>query len=57
MHKTTLIVLFFMEVRYSVGLIRLMACVGFWLVILFSLTFADYLTRGWTAFSYVLGSG
>jgi cytochrome c oxidase subunit 4 len=53
--KATLIVLFFMEVRYSSGLIRLMACVGFlWLSILLGLTFADYATRAWTSFSSVI---
>lgn len=46
--KATLIVLFFMNIRYSGPLSRLTATAGlFWLAILFVLTFADYLTRGW----------
>jgi cytochrome c oxidase subunit 4 len=46
--KAVLIVLFFMHVRYSPGLTRVVACAGFfWLAIMLALTFADYLTRGW----------
>ena len=46
--KAVLIVLFFMNIRYSGALARLVAAVGFfWLAILFALTFADYLSRGW----------
>jgi len=46
--KAFLIVLFFMNIRYSGALARLVAAVGFfWLAILFALTFADYLSRGW----------
>jgi cytochrome c oxidase subunit 4 len=46
--KMTLIMLFFMNLRYSKPLSRLVACAGFfWLAILFALTFADYITRGW----------
>jgi cytochrome c oxidase subunit 4 len=45
--KAVLIVLFFMNIRYSGALARLVAAAGFfWLVILFALTFADYWTRG-----------
>jgi cytochrome c oxidase subunit 4 len=46
--KGTLVVLYFMHVRYSsrlVGVIVISAL--FWMGILFALTFADYLTRGW----------
>ena len=46
--KATLVVLYFMHVRYSsrlVGVILISAL--FWLGILFALTFSDYLTRGW----------
>ena len=44
--KATLIVLFFMHVRYSSRLTMLVAAAGlFWLVILFFFTFSDYVTR------------
>jgi cytochrome c oxidase subunit 4 len=43
-----LIILFFMEVRYSPKLIWVFAAAGFfWLVILFTLVASDYLTRAW----------
>lgn len=46
--KATLVVLYFMHVRYSTRLIPLVAGAGvFWLLILFGFTMADYLTRGW----------
>jgi cytochrome c oxidase subunit 4 len=49
--KATLVVLFFMHVRYSTRLTRVVAASGiFWLLILFSLTFGDYLTRSWRTF-------
>ena len=48
MVKAVLIMLFFMHVRDSRGLTRVVACAGFfWLAIMLGLTFADYLTRGW----------
>ena len=44
--KATIIVLYFMHVKYSPRLIWVFAIAGlFWLVILFVLTFGDYLTR------------
>ena len=44
--KAVLIVLFFMHVRYGSPLLRLFAAGGFlWLMILLSITMADYLTR------------
>jgi cytochrome c oxidase subunit 4 len=44
--KATVIVLYFMHVRYSSRLIWIFAIAGlFWLAILFVLTFGDYLTR------------
>ncbi len=44
--KATIIVLYFMHVKYSPRLTWLFAAAGlFWLIILFSLTFGDYLTR------------
>lgn len=44
--KATVIVLYFMHVKYSPRLVWLFTVAGiFWLVILFALTFGDYLTR------------
>ena len=46
--KATLVILFFMHVRYSTKLTSLVVVAGlFWLAILFALTLADYFTRGW----------
>jgi cytochrome c oxidase subunit 4 len=44
--KATVIVLYFMHVKFSSRLVWIFAVAGlFWLVILFTLTFGDYLTR------------
>lgn len=44
--KALLIVVFFQELYYDKGLVRLFACAGLvWLSILFLLTFSDYMTR------------
>ena len=46
--KATLVVLFFMHVRWSTRLTWVVVCSGFfWLLILFGLTMTDYLSRGW----------
>jgi cytochrome c oxidase subunit 4 len=46
--KMTLIMLFFMHVYYSSKLVRIYAICGLvWLLIMFCLTFMDYVTR-WT---------
>src|SRR2546426_11612802 len=46
--KATLVVLYFMHVRYSSRLIWVVFTSAlFWLVILFALTLSDYWTRGW----------
>ena len=46
--KTSLVILFFMHVKYSPKLIGLFAVAGFiWLSIMLSLTMQDYYTRGW----------
>jgi cytochrome c oxidase subunit IV len=48
--KATLVVLFFMHVKYSSKLTKLV--VGgafFFLIVLFGLTLSDYLSRGWFA--------
>jgi cytochrome c oxidase subunit 4 len=46
--KATLVVLIFMHVKYSTRLVPVVA-VGavLWLLILFGLTMADYVSRGW----------
>jgi len=46
--KATLVILFFMHVRYSTRLVPLVVASGvFGLVIMIGLTFVDYATRGW----------
>src|SRR5262245_50943203 len=46
--KGTLVVLYFMHVRYSSKLTWVFVCAGFlWLLILFALTLSDYFTRHW----------
>jgi cytochrome c oxidase subunit 4 len=46
--KATLVVLFFMHVKYSSRLTKLMIGSGvFFLLVLFTLTMTDYLSRGW----------
>jgi len=48
--KATLVILFFMHVKYSSRLTKLVCGVSFFfLVILFGLTLTDYLSRGWFA--------
>jgi cytochrome c oxidase subunit 4 len=47
--KMLLVILFFMHVKYSSGLTRLIILVGFfWFAILVALTLSDELTRNWT---------
>ncbi len=49
--KATLVVLYFMHVRYSARLIWvILASALFWMGILFALTFSDYWTRHWLQF-------
>jgi cytochrome c oxidase subunit 4 len=46
--KALLVILYFMHVRWSSRLTWVVAGSGFfWLLILFSITMSDYLTRGW----------
>jgi len=46
--KATLVILFFMHVRYSTHLTGVVIASGiFWLVIMVGLTLVDYGTRGW----------
>jgi cytochrome c oxidase subunit 4 len=47
--KATLVVLFFMHVKYSSRLTKLFIGTGFFfLFVLFTLTLTDYLSRGWS---------
>jgi cytochrome c oxidase subunit IV len=49
--KATLVVLYFMHVRYNPKLIGLaIALAVAWLGILLVITFGDYVTRGWVPF-------
>ena len=46
--KATLVILFFMHVRYQPPLMAVFAAAGFlWLLILLTFTLSDFLTRGW----------
>jgi cytochrome c oxidase subunit 4 len=46
--KATLVVLYFMHVRWSSKLTWVVVASGFfWLLIMFSFTMTDYLSRGW----------
>jgi cytochrome c oxidase subunit 4 len=48
--KMLLVILFFMHLRYSGGLVRIVLLAGFfWLALLIALTMSDYRTRTWTA--------
>jgi cytochrome c oxidase subunit 4 len=47
--KMLLVILFFMHVRYSGPLTKIVIVAAFfWLLILISLTLSDFRTRGWT---------
>jgi len=47
--KMSLVVLFFMHLRHSSGLVRVAFLAGFfWLALLIGLTMTDYHTRPWT---------
>lgn len=51
--KATLVVLYFMHVRYSSRLVWVIVFAAlFWMAIMFSLTFSDYFTRGWLSVGY-----
>jgi cytochrome c oxidase subunit IV len=48
--KATLVILFFMHVKYSSKLTKLVVAMAFFfLFIMFGLTLTDYLSRGWFA--------
>jgi cytochrome c oxidase subunit 4 len=47
--KMLLVLLFFMHLRHSGGLVRIVLLAGFfWLALLIGFTMTDYGTRGWT---------
>jgi cytochrome c oxidase subunit 4 len=47
--KMLLVILFFMGVRHSSGLVRIIILAGFfWLALLIAFTMSDYRTRVWT---------
>jgi cytochrome c oxidase subunit IV len=49
--KATLVILFFMHVKYSNKLTKLVVISGFfWFLILVGLTLSDYLSRGWSGY-------
>ncbi|HEV8134893.1 MAG TPA: cytochrome C oxidase subunit IV family protein [Pyrinomonadaceae bacterium] len=51
--KATFVVLYFMHVRYSSKLVWMIVTSAlFWMAIMFSLTLADYWTRGWLPVGY-----
>ncbi|HEV2836386.1 MAG TPA: cytochrome C oxidase subunit IV family protein, partial [Pyrinomonadaceae bacterium] len=51
--KATLVVLYFMHVRYSSRLVWvIVAAALFWMAILFALTLSDYNTRQWLSSGY-----
>jgi cytochrome c oxidase subunit 4 len=51
--KATLVVLYFMHVRYSPRLVWVfVASALFWMGILFAFTFSDYFTRPWLSTGY-----
>lgn len=46
--KGTLVVLFFMHIKYSSKLVKLTICSGFFtLIVLLALTCTDYISRAW----------
>jgi cytochrome c oxidase subunit 4 len=46
--KATLVILFFMHVKYGTRLIPLVVGSGvFFLIVLFAITMSDYMSRGW----------
>jgi cytochrome c oxidase subunit III len=49
--KALLVALFFMHLRYSLRLMRIVVVAGlYWLAIMIALTMSDFLTRGWLHF-------
>ena len=51
--KATLVILYFMHVRYSSSLTQVIVVAGIlWLLIMIVFTMSDYLTRGWDSLVY-----
>jgi len=49
--KALLVLLFFMELRYSTALTKVVVIAAvFFLMLLLGLTLSDYLTRGWSSY-------
>jgi cytochrome c oxidase subunit 4 len=49
--KALLVLLFFMELRYSTALTKVAVIAAvFFLMLLLGLTLSDYMTRGWTSY-------
>jgi cytochrome c oxidase subunit IV len=56
--KATLVILFFMHAKYSSKLTKLIIATGFFfLLVLFSLTMTDYLSRGWLTYPVSSSAG
>jgi cytochrome c oxidase subunit 4 len=58
--KATLVILFFMHVKYSSRMTKLICGTAFFfLLVLFGLTLSDYMSRGWHTVpgSYTTGAG
>jgi cytochrome c oxidase subunit IV len=46
--KASLVIIYFMGVRYNTPLTKVVVASGFvWLLIMFGLTMGDYISRGW----------
>jgi cytochrome c oxidase subunit IV len=53
--KALIVVLYFMHVKYSTRLVKLVVIAGlYWMGILMVLTLSDYLTRGWGTYGQQL---
>jgi cytochrome c oxidase subunit 4 len=53
--KAMIVVLYFMHVKYSTRLVKLVVIAGlYWMGILMVLTLSDYLTRGWGTYGQQL---
>ena len=56
--KMSLVIMFFMGVRYSSGLVRIIVIAGFfWFALLVAFTMTDYNTRTWTPVPQAWSSG
>lgn len=56
--KATLVILFFMHVKYSSRLTKLIIASGFFfLLVMFVLTMTDYVSRGWLTYPVNAGAG